>query len=216
MKVFALFFTFLAVLSIGTASVLKFEQKKSDDETDLAMDLFYKPLTPERFLPASFFDKWGSDKSKVTAFQWMNCGGTGAGFKTLTVSPDPLKFPGTMTIGASATINSTLDSPLQTNLTIEKKVGSKYIKIPCIGNFGSCVYDDLCDILEGATCPDVLTKNGINCYCPFKAKSYMLPPSQFDAESFYFPSGDYHLRGEISMNGKAMGCLDVHLSVAKS
>ncbi|XP_033743266.1 ganglioside GM2 activator-like [Pecten maximus] len=216
MNTFVLLLTAMAVLNISTASVLKFEQREFEDETDLVMDLFYKSVTPERFQPAGFFKKWGNKRSKVTAFQWMDCGGTGAAFKSLTVSPDPLKFPGTMTIGASAVINTTLDSPLQTNLTVEKRVGSTYVKIPCIDNFGSCVYDDLCDILEGATCPDVLTKNGINCYCPFKAKSYTLPPSPFDAESFFFPSGDYHLRGEIRINGKFMGCLDVHLSVAKT
>ncbi|XP_060073308.1 ganglioside GM2 activator-like [Ylistrum balloti] len=216
MTLFTTYLTLFAVLSIGTAGVLKFEEKEFKDETDLVMNMLCKSVTPERFKPASFFKKWGSSRSKVTAFKWSACGGSGATFKSLSVSPDPMKFPGTLTIAASAVINTKLDTPLQTNLTIEKRVGSTYIKIPCIDNFGSCVYDDLCDILYGATCPDVLTKNGINCTCPFPVKSYNLPPSQFDAESFYFPSGDYHARGELRINGTFIGCLDVRLSIAKN
>ncbi|OWF41286.1 ganglioside GM2 activator-like [Mizuhopecten yessoensis] len=211
---FAVALTFVAVLGLGTASILKVEQKALEDETDLVFNLLSKSVIPERYNPASFFKKRESNSSKVTAFQWMDCGGMGAHIKSLSLSPDPLKFPGTMTIGASAIISTKLDSPLQANVTIEKKVGSTYVKIPCIDDFGSCVYDDLCDILDGATCPDVLTKNGINCNCPFDVKTYTLPPSPFDAGSLYFPSGDYHARGELRSNGKFMACLDIHLSIA--
>ena len=55
----------------------------------------------------------------------------------------------------------------QVDLVLERKVGSAWIKIPCIGDIGSCTYDDLCETLSGAECPDPFVDNGVPCKCPF-------------------------------------------------
>ena len=57
----------------------------------------------------------------------------------------------------------------QTVVYLGKKVGSIWVKVPCIGEIGSCTYDDLCSILSMIPeCPDPFTSNGVPCQCPFK------------------------------------------------
>ena len=57
---------------------------------------------------------------------------------------------------------------VQAQVYLGKKVGSTWIKIPCIGNIGSCTYDDLCELLAGVTCPDPFVSAGVPCQCPFR------------------------------------------------
>ena len=61
---------------------------------------------------------------------------------------------------------------LQATLDISKKVAGVWIKLPCVDNFGSCKYDDLCDLLsQVGDCPDPIVTSGLGCQCPFKAVS---------------------------------------------
>ncbi|CAG2248451.1 GM2A [Mytilus edulis] len=152
--------------------------------------------------------------NRVESFTWKNCGGNGFGVSDLSLTPDPLEFPGTIHLAMKAYFNTTIQSPLPTTLLIEKEIEGKYIKIPCIDNFGSCTYDDLCELLDEANCPDPLVKAGIPCQCPFKPAQYTLPTSDFDVETSFFPSGGYHMKGSIGMNGKTAGCLEIFFSVA--
>jgi hypothetical protein len=43
---------------------------------------------------------------------WKNCGGTSSVFIDVSIKPDPLSFPGTITIGAALNISKTLQSQL--------------------------------------------------------------------------------------------------------
>ncbi|KAJ8298383.1 hypothetical protein KUTeg_024914 [Tegillarca granosa] len=70
-------------------------------------------------------------------FSFKDCGGKIAHAYSLTVSPDPLQFPGTATLSFNATLSAELKSPLQASLLIKKKVGTKFIKLPCVDMFGS-------------------------------------------------------------------------------
>lgn len=55
---------------------------------------------------------------------------------------------------------------------ISKKAAGVWIKLPCIDNFGSCDYPDLCQILSSVgDCPDPITSSGLGCQCPFKSVS---------------------------------------------
>ena len=52
------------------------------------------------------------------------------------------------------------------------KLLKKYVKLPCVANFGSCVYDDVCALLgQISQCPDPLKKIGLDCHCPIKTVS---------------------------------------------
>ena len=62
--------------------------------------------------------------------------------------------------------------PYKASLVISKKAAGVWIKLPCIDNFGSCDYPDLCQILSSVgDCPDPIVSSGLGCQCPFKSVS---------------------------------------------
>ncbi|XP_069131261.1 ganglioside GM2 activator-like [Argopecten irradians] len=195
------------------ANVLEYKPTLIEDETEEVLDLLSKPIIPERYKSDEFLKKWGI-KSRLGAFKWTDCGGAGVKVQNVSLTPDPLNFPGTFTLGFKGTISTSVVAPLQGTLLIEKKVGSTYVKLPCIDNFGSCTYDDVCEMLQSVTCPDPFVSAGIDCQCPFKTGNYNVPSASFEVDAAAFPSGDYHLRGSVSNSGKVMACLDLYMSVA--
>ncbi|WAR00003.1 SAP3-like protein [Mya arenaria] len=134
---------------------------------------------------------------RLTSFSFKDCGGAGAlvNINSLSITPDPVVFPGPLNVATDFKINSPLGQPLKGDLYIAKKVLGKYIKLPCIDNFGSCSYADLCVLLEQVQCPDPIVRIGIDCTCPLKANSYSLPKTEFDVDVSFIPAGDYMARG---------------------
>ena len=58
-------------------------------------------------------------KLRLGAFQWQNCGSPSKELlvvPNLNILPDPIYFPGSVTVNATAMVNQTLDSSLQVNL----------------------------------------------------------------------------------------------------
>jgi len=128
----------------------------------------------------------------------------------VTFGPDPLVFPGPLSVAFTVNFTADVDSPLKTSVYLGKKVGSSWVKVPCIGQIGSCTYDDLCDILSTiGECPGPFSDNGVPCMCPFKKGSYTLPTSNFDVESAIFPPGDYHGQANLTMGATVVGCYNV-------
>lgn len=56
--------------------------------------------------------------NNVESFTWKNCGGQGAGLADLSLTPDPLQFPGTIHISAKAYINTTVQAPLPVSVVL--------------------------------------------------------------------------------------------------
>ena len=55
-----------------------------------------------------------------------------------------------------------------------KKFG-RWLEVPCIDNFGTCIYENVCDLLSQITnCPSQLVKIGLDCHCPFKVVSIIV------------------------------------------
>jgi len=153
------------------------------------------------------------DASRVKAFSFQPCDPTNKGtfdVTSLTLGPDPLVFPGPLNIGFSVNVVSAVDAPLNTVVTLKKRVGSVWIKIPCIGNIGSCTYGDLCENLSTISeCPGPFVDNGVPCKCPFKKGTYKLPSTSFDVDSALFPSGDYFGQANMTINGGFVGCYNL-------
>lgn len=155
----------------------------------------------------------GKRTPSINGFSYKDCGGTAGQITKLALTPDPLSFPGVITISAAFTLNTTLSSPLQFKVIFEKKSGSTYIKLPCIANFGSCTYANVCDLLAGVTCPDPLVQYGIPCQCPFVKNNYNLPSASFEVDAAILPEGDYHINAAAFTGGKQAICLDVYVSL---
>ncbi|WAR00047.1 SAP3-like protein [Mya arenaria] len=152
---------------------------------------------------------------RLTSFSFKDCGGAGAlvNINSLSITPDPVVFPGPLNVATDFKINSPLGQPLKGDLYIAKKVLGKYIKLPCIDNFGSCSYADLCVLLEQVQCPDPIVRIGIDCTCPLKANSYSLPKTEFDVDVSFIPAGDYMARGNITYMGKEGACLELSITL---
>jgi ganglioside GM2 activator len=56
---------------------------------------------------------------------------------------------------------------------MEAKVAGFWIKVPCVDNFGSCNYGNLCSQWPG-TCQKYFEKYGIPCTCPIPANTYTI------------------------------------------
>ncbi|KAL3879112.1 hypothetical protein ACJMK2_031425 [Sinanodonta woodiana] len=158
------------------------------------------------------------DHVRLKSFSWMNCGDPSKSSivaKSLTVTPDPIQTPGSVNIGFQLTVNTDVNSPLQADLVLYKKLENQWVKIPCLGFLGSCHYDDLCELLDMISdCPEPIVSSGLSCYCPFKTGNYNMPSSEFDI-NVEVASGDYHAVGNATSNGKPAGCLDLYLSFSE-
>ena len=52
--------------------------------------------------------------------------------------------------------------------------------VPCIDNVGSCLYEDICELMSHIpTCPPQLVAIGLNCKCPVAAVSLRFDPNLY-------------------------------------
>lgn len=195
----------VAAYGAHTENVLKF---KIEQEVKKVLDM----LSHLEIRPAS------THKSSLGTYKYINCGTSAdlMNITTLTATPDPIVFPGTLGIDFAGEFKQTLQAPLKATLVLERKFGDNWIKIPCIGSIGSCTYDDLCEKLAGATCPDPFGTNGVPCKCPFTKGNYKLPKVSFDVDAAVFPPGDYHAKGTLVTgdSGTPTACIELFASFA--
>ncbi|XP_078082808.1 ganglioside GM2 activator-like [Mustelus asterias] len=158
------------------------------------------------------------------SFSWANCGSKKAPavLKTLSLQPDPISIPGDLKASAAGSTTVNLAAPLKVNITLHKEVAGIWVKIPCVEDIGSCVYDDVCRLLEqvippGQNCPEPLYTYGLPCHCPFKAGEYSLPNTYFYIPPVELPiwmtSGNYKAMGALTRNQQELACLKVSFSL---
>ncbi|XP_014919416.1 ganglioside GM2 activator [Herpailurus yagouaroundi] len=175
--------------------------------------LFASPVAPEFvFL------------KQLSSFSWDNCdeGKDPAVIKSLTLEPDPIAFPGNLTVSIEARTEVPLTSPQKVELTVEKEVAGFWAKVPCVEQIGSCTYEDFCQIIDtvippGEPCPEPLHTYGLPCHCPFKAGVYSLPESDFTLPQLEVPgwlsSGHYRIKTVLSSGGERLGCVKISASL---
>lgn len=95
---------------------------------------------------------------------------------SLTITPDPFKLPGTVSITANVDFKTNITGPLAMQLKIYKIIGPLKLEIPCVDNVGSCNYADVCTLLPLPTdCPSMFKEQGIPCSCNLKQISKLNP-----------------------------------------
>ncbi|XP_069790198.1 ganglioside GM2 activator isoform X2 [Narcine bancroftii] len=163
--------------------------------------------------------KTATQSLNPTTFSWANCGNgkDPAVLEALSVHPDPICLPGDLQASAMGSSNVTIKEPLTVNLTLYKEVGV-WIKIPCVDYIGSCIYNDVCILLNmlippGQPCPEPLFTYGLPCHCPFKAGKYSLPNTIFTFPFVEFPSwmtnGKYKAMAVLTSNEQQLACVQV-------
>ncbi|XP_034038191.1 ganglioside GM2 activator-like [Thalassophryne amazonica] len=162
--------------------------------------------------------------AKILGFDWKNCGQPDdpSVLKSLSLSPDPINIPGSLTASASGSTSVALTAPLALNVTMEKELAGIWVKIPCVEQVGSCHYPDVCDLLNlvippGQDCPEPMHTYGLPCHCPFKAGSYSLPQSDFYLPfmdlPYWLTNGNYRLQGMLGSQTRELGCIQVSLAI---
>jgi ganglioside GM2 activator len=156
-----------------------------------------------------------SSKLAAHSFSWKNCGSSSdlLVINSLSLTPDPLRAPGTFSLTFDVTIQANFDAPLKLSLELKKYEVFFWLTIPCIDDMGSCTYGNICQQLAGLTCPKPFDDNKIPCKCPFPKGRYTLPTSTFDLQKSV-PSGDYFVQAQLSSGSQAVNCIAMYFSIA--
>uniref|UniRef100_A0A0B6YZD6 MD-2-related lipid-recognition domain-containing protein n=1 Tax=Arion vulgaris TaxID=1028688 RepID=A0A0B6YZD6_9EUPU len=152
---------------------------------------------------------------KVSSFSWKNCGSSSdlLVINDLSVTPDPVRIPGAISLTFNISIKEIFDSPLKLALEVEKYEAFFWLHIPCIDGKGSCTFDDICPQLASSTCPKPFVDNNIPCKCPFSQGNYSLPTSIFTVK-VTVPNGKYNVQSKLSYGSKAVSCTKIYFSIS--
>jgi len=149
-------------------------------------------------------------------FSWQNCGPSSdpVQIKSLAVTPDPILLPGNITIDVLIGVVSQLPTDIHVSVTMERKVGGFFIKIPCIDNVGSCNYGDICQVWAQA-CPKYFAKYGIPCNCPIPANTYSVPDAVIGITGNIpsILSGEFRITADIGSSAGHLGCLKIDVNL---
>ncbi|XP_064595359.1 ganglioside GM2 activator-like [Liolophura sinensis] len=147
-------------------------------------------------------------------------------FKEGDVTPHPLQLPGT--IGAHFTAQVKKDvgnNPIIMDVSINKTVLGQPQKIPCVSQVGTCHYPDVCAMIskyKTSGCPKEIDGTNLPCFCPFKAGTVTLAPTNFVVEKVnalytWLASGEFQARLQLhdSVTKNEVGCLYAQIQVGK-
>lgn len=101
-------------------------------------------------------------------------------------------------------------------LKLIKVVGPFKVEIPCIDNFGSCTYNDVCAMLPTPdNCPAFFKAHSIPCTCPFPAGAYSASNVEIEIDiDQKIPPGEYMVIADFQ--NKQLGhvaCFQIDLNI---
>ncbi|KAH9525100.1 hypothetical protein Btru_000333 [Bulinus truncatus] len=149
--------------------------------------------------------------------------------KSLSSTHTPVKIPGEISFSIVVEVNQPITGNLQADVTLSRNLGGMWIDVPCVstthGNFGSCTYHDVCNLLENinGTCPQFLANNSIPCKCPVPSATYTVPqvtiPIDLKTFGLRIPgiSGDYQASIRVTDTDTLTEiiCFDVEVEVTE-
>nr|XP_054930169.1 uncharacterized protein LOC126537047 isoform X3 [Dermacentor andersoni] len=98
-------------------------------------------------------------------------------------------------------------------ISMKKKV-YLWVTVPCVNDFGSCDYDDICNVQD---CPLFYDFLGLPCGCPIKEGDYSVRNKEFEVPALLLPdwitSGDYQVTVRARSRGEALFCVHFTLSL---
>jgi len=172
------------------------------------------------FIFNAFFLQISSAKHfHALSLSWRNCGPSvdPIQLKSLAITPDPIRIPGNFTIDGSADVGTVLPTDVRASVFIERKVGPFFVKVPCVNNFGSCNYDNVCE-LWSQVCPKYAEKFGLPCECPIPANVYSVSNANVFIAKSVPPEllGEYRATADISSSQGHLGCVFIDLTIRKN
>ncbi|KAL3223003.1 hypothetical protein MRX96_027838 [Rhipicephalus microplus] len=167
---------------------------------------------PERYIPDLPQAKWGDSVRKYSV---RNCGSRydAVQYEELRLRPDPLSFPGSVFVTSAIKVSRNVTAPIKVNIIMKKKV-YLWVTVPCVNDFGSCDYDDICDVQD---CPLFYDFLGLPCGCPIKEGDYSVRNKEFEVPALLLPdwitSGDYQVTVKARSRGEPLFCVHFTLSL---
>ncbi|GAU90853.1 hypothetical protein RvY_03213 [Ramazzottius varieornatus] len=157
---------------------------------------------------------------KLAHFSWKSCGGPDDAIKltNLTLSPDPLQLGQPLKVTASGEILRDITAPIEIDVVVEKKV-FVWVNLPCVDDFGSCNYADVCSRLPPPPCPQPIIEAKLPCSCPFPIGKYSVKDLEYEIDTKQYPpelvQGDFKFHIVIKQKNQSIGCYDFELSIKK-
>ncbi|KAK7094624.1 ganglioside GM2 activator-like [Littorina saxatilis] len=155
--------------------------------------------------------------SRLGSYSFKNCGDPTKEellVNQLTVSPDPVPSSGTITVTFSAQARAAVVSPVKASLLMKKDVFGAWIPVPCVDGFGSCTYDDFCQILsKSSSCPPPFIQNKVPCKCPIPIGNYTLPGISIKLNLAIIPPGGYSVKFDLEGATAPVGCYEVDFTL---
>lgn len=204
-------FNLVFLFVVGWSAVVTLTSELSSDDLDALQIL---NILRKSRAPTEFHEVYDAETgtTRLLSFEWSDCGGSNdvAHLKSLTVSPDPLRLPGNITVGFTWEAKDDVIGNISMDIKLEKKISFLWITVPCDKIPGGCHYDNICDLLGKETCPIGYK----NCHCPFKKGTYTLTPTAISVKQGGIPGGDYKFTAWLKQGSKEVGCIYLQLSVA--
>ncbi|KAK3703207.1 hypothetical protein QZH41_016061, partial [Actinostola sp. cb2023] len=143
------------------------------------------------------------------------------------LSPSPLTLPGEVRASATLLVKRNLPSSTKVKLKIEKKVlGAAWLPMPCVYNYGSCTYDNFCELLRGvifSECDREMENQGIPCECPIPTGRFTIPTQSFTVTKEHIKkipvwnwlvNGKYRLTAKfLDVYDRNLGCIQLQMEV---
>ncbi|KAM7291203.1 uncharacterized protein ISCGN_027778 [Ixodes scapularis] len=166
----------------------------------------------ERLLNCSHECKWGDSVRKYAV---RNCGSRfdAVRYDELRLRPDPLMFPGSVFVNSAIKVFRNIEEPIKVEINMKKKV-YLWVTVPCVNDFGSCDYENIC---TAGDCPLFYEVLGLPCGCPIKEGNYEVHDKEFVVPALTLPdwltSGDYQVTVKAKSDGDHLFCVHFTLSI---
>ncbi|CAF2862292.1 unnamed protein product [Rotaria sp. Silwood2] len=149
---------------------------------------------------------------------WDNCGPSQdpVQLKSLDISPDPIKVPGNVTITGSVDVASQIPTDVHAVVLLQRKVGPFFVKVPCVDNFGSCTYDNVCELWT-ELCSKYASRYGLPCECPIPVNTYSVSKATVLVSKHLPPEllGEYRATVDIGSSESHIACINIDLTIQK-
>ena len=146
---------------------------------------------------------------------------------SISLLPDPIVLPGVLAGSFDIVFRDTDNVNVPTDGVSRLKMHVKmeyhlmtsglWVKIPCVGGVGSCVYEDFCDVVGDEVCYNCEFEDpDMPCKCPFTKGRYKLTPVEFEVPISSLLSGRYRATFRLTQQeeGEQLACYVMNLKIA--
>ncbi|KDR17702.1 ganglioside GM2 activator-like [Zootermopsis nevadensis] len=140
------------------------------------------------------------------------CGIDNDDFELQDIQVSVNKWKEEIVVSGKVHVRTFLSTPVTAKVSMKSEVLGVWVRVPCIKDFGSCTYEDLCiyGYDEDTTCPESFVQDHVPCRCPIKKGLYNIPSDlRIQAPSTRWGAlvnGKYKAIVQFVHNNSEIGC----------